>query len=212
MIGSINKVPYKEQVSIAYNIFVKCNTRKEEAKKNGIHESIVQEIARRLRGNFRDAVMRSWTMDNDRMMFIVEKITKQGWTYNETEKHFNINHSKLVNSVHMYLAEGVCIKKPTFSEEELAAEKFYSWSEDDVRTEFEDGTYLSDVQKKVKKGRVQIYALQNKITGNLAATMNDGNLEMIKFQTAKQAIRYRAKHNLRPDVFCVILYGWEVKK
>ncbi len=112
----------------------------------------------------------------------------------------------------MYLAEGVCIKKPTFSEEELAAEKFYSWSEDDVRTEFEEGTYLNNIQKKVKKGRVQIYALQNQITGKLAATMNDGNLEMIKFQAAKQAICYRAKHNLRPDVFCVILYGWEVKK
>ena len=33
MIGSINKVPYKEQVSIAYNIFAKGNTRKEEVER-----------------------------------------------------------------------------------------------------------------------------------------------------------------------------------
>ena len=33
MIGSINKVPYNEQVSIAYNIFAKGNTRKEEAER-----------------------------------------------------------------------------------------------------------------------------------------------------------------------------------
>jgi hypothetical protein len=212
MISSINKVPYKQQVHIAYNIFVKGNTRKEEGEKNGIHASIVQEIARKFRGNFRDAVMREWTIDNNRILIAVEKILKECWTYNETEKYFNINHQKLVSSVHRYLEEGICIKKPTFSEEELAAEKFYSWNEDDVNVDFEEGTYLRSVQNKIKKGKIPIYALQNQITGKFAATMHDGNLEMMKFQTAKQAIRYRAKHNLRPDVFCTILYGWEVKK
>lgn len=213
MISSIGGVPYSERVRIAYECFVKKRTIKDVAEERHLHREAVSEIRNEFRGNFRDAIMYDWEMKNAKMQIVVDAKIVGNWSYNDIQKHYGKSYDAVKAAIQLYITTGFCVAKPQFTEEELAAEKFYTRTDDDVKIDFDEGTYLRKVQKNVKSGKIPIYALQNEITGSHVAKLEeDGKLVMRRFASAQEAIEYRGKNRLKEDVFTPVLYGWEVKQ